>query len=331
MTGGSRTASELDAIETRHAPKVSIGLPVYNGERYLAQAIQSILDQTFTDFEVIISDNASTDGTAQICAEFAAHDQRIRYFRQERNLGAAPNHQFTFHQSAGEYFKWSAHDDIMEPAWLERCVEVLDGHPDVQLAFPLSILIDESGEVVRKHPDYGGRLMSSRPSERFCDFVCKQNDCIAIFGLGRRRELQTTGLISAREESDRHLLAELALMGPWFEIPEYLFKRRHHSEAYSHSVARGHRMAWWDTSRADSITFPEWRSIGVYHQLINKVPLSAQERWACRRLIVRYLFGPRWYRQRWVKLIRDAARGGYRHALRLTTSGADAPGLDGPQ
>ena len=316
--GGSSAALGLDAFEARPAPKVSIGLPVYNGEKYLAQAIQSILDQTFIDFELIISDNASTDETAQICADFAARDRRVRYFRQEQNLGAAPNHQFTFFQAVGEYFKWSAHDDIMEPTWLERCVAVLDSHPEVQLAFPLSLLIDESDEVLGKHPEYGGRLMSSRPSERFCDFVCKQNDCIAIFGLSRRRELQTTELISAREESDRYLLAELALRGAWYEIPEYLFKRRHHSEAYSHSVARGHRMAWWDTSRADSITFPEWRSIGVYHQLINETPLSTQERWACRRLIVRYLFGPRWYRQRWVKLLRDAARGGYRHALRAT-------------
>lgn len=318
--GGKWAASELDAFETRPVPKVSIGLPVFNGEKYLAHAIQSILDQTFTDFELIISDNASTDGTAQICEEFAAHDHRIRYFRQERNQGAAPNHQFTFHRALGEYFKWSAHDDIMEPAWLERCVEVLDNNPDVQLTFPLSLLIDESGEVLGKHPKYGERLMSSRPSERFRDLVCKQNDCIAAFGLARRRELQTTDLITAREESDRHLLAELALRGPWHEIPEYLFKRRHHSGAYSHSVARGHRMAWWDTSRADTITFPEWRSITVYHQLINKTPLSTRERWACRRLIVRYLFGPRWYRQRWVKLLRDAARGGYRYALRLNSS-----------
>jgi glycosyltransferase involved in cell wall biosynthesis len=305
----------------RPVPKVSIGLPVHNGEKYLSQAIQSILDQTFADFELIISDNASTDRTAEICAEAAARDQRIRYFRQERNLGAAPNHQFTVRQASGEYFKWSAHDDIMEPAWLERCVEALDRYPEVQLAFPLSLVIDEGGNVLRKHPAYGGRLMSPRPSERFCDFVCRQNDCIAIFGLTRRRELETTELITAREESDRHLLAELALRGPWYEIPEYLFKRRHHSAAYSHSVARGHRMAWWDTSRAESITFPEWRSIGVYHQLINMTPLSSRERWACRRLIVRYLFGPRWYRQRWVKLLRDAARGGYRHAARLTSGG----------
>lgn len=313
-------ASGSDAFEGRSAPKVSIGLPVYNGEKFLAQAIESILEQTFIDFELIISDNASTDETARICAEFAARDPRIRFFRQERNLGAAPNHQFTFFEALGEYFKWSAHDDIMEPTWLERCVEVLDGHPEVQLAFPLSLLIDEDGDVLRKHPAYGGRLMSSRPSERFCDFVCRQNDCIAIFGLTRRSELQTTELITAREESDRHLLAELALRGPWYEIPEYLFRRRQHGGAYSHSVARGHRMAWWDTSRGDSITFPEWRSIRVYHRLINDTPLSSRERWACRRLLVRYLFGPRWYRQRWVKLLRDAARGGYRHALRLTSS-----------
>jgi hypothetical protein len=208
----------------------------------------------------------------------------------------------------------------MEPTWLERCVEALDEHPEVQLAFPLTVLIGESGEVLGKHAEYGGRLMSPRASERFCDFVCKQNDCVAIFGLTRRRELESTDLISAREESDRHLLAELALRGAWLEIPEYLFKRRYHRSAYSHSIARGQRMAWWDTSRTDAITFPEWRSIRVYHELINKTPLSVRERWASRLLIFRYLFGPRWYRQRWVKLLRDAALGGYRHARRLVSS-----------
>ena len=324
--GGSWATSKPDAPEARGkfedlppAPKVSIGMPVYNGENYLAEAIESILYQTFTDFELIISDNNSNDRTAEICTDFAARDQRIRYFRQDRNLGASPNHQFTFYEARGEYFKWSAHDDVMEPTWLERSVEALDNHPEVQLAFPLSLLIDESGEVLGKHEEYGGRLMSSRPSERLCDFVCKQNDCIAIFGLTRRQQLETTDLLSAREESDRHLLAELALRGPWYEIPEYLFKRRHHSAAYSHSVDRGQRMAWWDTSRPDTITFPEWRSIRVYHGLINRTPLSVRERWACRGLLFRYLIGPRWYRQRWVKLLRDAALGGYRHARRIST------------
>jgi glycosyltransferase involved in cell wall biosynthesis len=300
---------------------VSIGMPVYNGELYLEEAIQSVLDQTFADFELIISDNASTDRTAEICAGYENRDVRIRYFRQERNLGAAPNYNFTAKQARGKYFKWSAHDDILEPDWLERCVEVLERYPEVQLAFPRTLRIDESGAVTGRYPDYGGmRLMSSRPSERFGDLVCKQHNCVAIFGLVRTSQLLETDMLSAREDSDRHLLVDLALRGPLFEVPEYLFKRREHKGAYSNSVPRAARMAWWDTSRSEEITFPEWRSVGIYRQLVRSSPISVSEQRACRRQFIRWLFGPRWYRQRWVKLLRDAALGGYRHARRLSSS-----------
>lgn len=305
----------------RSAPKVTIGMPVYNGALYLEEAIASVLDQTFDDFELIISDNASTDRTAEICAEFAARDPRIRYFRQDRNLGAAPNHNFTVEQATGQYFKWSAHDDVMEPEFLERCVEVLERYPDVQLAFPRTLRIDESGAVTGSYPDYGGmRLMSSRPSERFGDLVCMQHNCVAIFGLVRTPQLLDTDMLSAREDSDRHLLADLALRGPLFEIPEHLFKRREHKDAYSSSVPRTARMAWWDTNRSEKITFPEWRSLGTYRELVRSSAISEREQRACRRQFIRWLVGPRWYRQRWVKLLRDVALGGYRYARQRFTA-----------
>lgn len=304
-------------MKEQAAPKVSIGMPVYNGEPFLEEAIDSILSQTFEDFELIISDNASIDRTEEICAGYVARDPRIRYFRQERNLGAAPNHNFTVQQARGLYFKWSAHDDIMEPGWLQRCVEILDRHPEVQLAFPRTLRIDETGAVTGRYPDYGGmRLMSSRPSQRFGDIICKQHNCVAVFGLARRHVFLTTSLLSAREDSDRHLLADLALRGPLFEVPEYLFKRRDHQSAYSNSVPRASRMAWWDTSRSEKITFPEWRSLQVYLELIARSSLPRRERRACRRQLVRWVIGPRWYRQRWVKLLRDAILGGYRHGRR---------------
>lgn len=306
-------------------PRVSIGMPVYNGENFIEPAIRSILDQKFDDFELIISDNASTDRTEEICSDFAASDPRVRYFRQERNLGAAPNHNFTVERARGEYFKWSAHDDVMEPELLERCVEVLDRYPDVQLAFPRTLRIDERGDITGKYPDYGGmRLMSSRAAERFGDIVCKQHNCVAIFGLARLDQFAATELLSAREDSDRHLLADLALRGPLFEVPEFLFKRRDHESAYTASVPRGQRAAWWDTSKSESIVFPEWRSLGVYMELIRDANLSSSEQRACRRQLVRYVLGPKWYRQRWVKMLRDAFLGGYAHVRRGMAEGSAA-------
>lgn len=288
-------------------------MPVFNGEAYLGAAIESILDQTCRDLELIISDNASTDRTADICRSFADTDPRVRYFRQEHNLGASPNYDFTFHEARGKYFKWAAHDDVIEPTMIERCVEILDRYPEVQLAFPRTLRIDEKGEVVGVYPDYSEmRLMSSRPSKRFGDIVCRMHNCVAFFGVMRRAELATTLLHAAYEDADRHLLAQLALRGPLFEIPEHLFRRRDHAGAYSQSVPPADRIAWFDTSRDQAVTLPEWHSIGVYLRLIAQSSLSVDEERACRWQLVRWLFGPRWYRQRWVKLLRDALFGAYR-------------------
>src|SRR5262249_45528439 len=104
-------------------PKVTIGLPVYNGAEYLADAITSILSQTFTDFELLISDNASDDATESICRGFADRDRRVKYVRQKTNIGAAANHNLLVGQSDSPYFKWAAHDDILEPRFLEVAVE----------------------------------------------------------------------------------------------------------------------------------------------------------------------------------------------------------------
>jgi glycosyltransferase involved in cell wall biosynthesis len=125
-------------------PRVSIGLPVYNGEKYLAQAIQSALGQTYTDFELIISDNASTDGTQAICEQFAARDQRIQYHRLSENKGAALNFNHVFSLAKGEYFCWLAHDDKLAPDFLQEFVQVLESHPDTVLTYSNVLIIDEN-------------------------------------------------------------------------------------------------------------------------------------------------------------------------------------------
>jgi len=99
------------------APRLSIGLAVYNGENYLAESLDALLGQSYDDFELIISDNASTDGTADICRRYEKQDSRIRYIRQPLNIGLAPNHNFVFRQSRGELFKWASHDDLYAPTW----------------------------------------------------------------------------------------------------------------------------------------------------------------------------------------------------------------------
>ena len=129
------------------APRLTIGLPVYNGEKYVAEAIEALLGQTFEDFELIISDNASTDGTAGICRRFGKQDSRIRYVRQPRNIGIAPNHNFVVHEARGELVKWASHDDLYARDMMERCVQALDENPQVVLAHPWTAMIDGSGQV----------------------------------------------------------------------------------------------------------------------------------------------------------------------------------------
>src|SRR5262245_40295511 len=128
----------------RKHPLVSIGLAVYNGEEYLSDAISSILAQSFTDFELIISDNASTDRTEEICKTYADMDSRIRYSRNETNIGGVNNENLTFRLSKGKYFRLAAHDDVCDPKLIEKCVEVLERDQDVILCQTAIVNIDEN-------------------------------------------------------------------------------------------------------------------------------------------------------------------------------------------
>src|SRR5256885_11909194 len=168
---GARTlANQIEVgagntVNSRGIPRVSIGLPVYNGEPYLRQSIDSILAQTFRDFELIICDNASTDATARICEEYAARDGRVRYVRNARNIGGINNANLTFERARGELFRWAAHDDICAPALLERCVALLDERPDMVGVYPGTINIDQDG--VETGARYGKEGTAASPSGRF--------------------------------------------------------------------------------------------------------------------------------------------------------------------
>lgn len=118
----SRSASTKD----EHTPTVSIGMPVYNGAKYIRVALDSLLAQTFTDFKLVISDNASTDETQAICEEYARRDSRIRYVRQSENKGALANFQFVLNEARGKYFMWAASDDRWDSNWIEQLQDALE-------------------------------------------------------------------------------------------------------------------------------------------------------------------------------------------------------------
>src|ERR1700751_3293571 len=107
-------------------PKLSIGIPVFNGQEFLPELLDSLLAQTFGDFEILICDNASTDRTPQICSEYARRDSRVRFVRNQRNLGAVANFNRVFELSTAPLFKWAAHDDLYHQAYLDACVSLLE-------------------------------------------------------------------------------------------------------------------------------------------------------------------------------------------------------------
>ena len=150
----------------RAAPRLTIGLPVYNGENYLAESLEALLGQSYEDFELVISDNASTDGTADICHRYGKQDSRIRYIRQPRNIGLQPNHNFVITQARGELFKMASHDDLYARDLLKRCVDALDEHPEVVIAHCWEAMIDTSGNVT-KLLQYSVAADSPRAPERF--------------------------------------------------------------------------------------------------------------------------------------------------------------------
>ena len=271
--------------------KVSIGLPVYNGARYLAQTLESILAQTYTDFELIISDNASTDETEVICRSFAARDERIRYHRNVTNLGLSKNYTRAFELSSGEYFRWATYDDLIAPEYLAKCVAVLDGDSSVVLVHSRSSRIDEQGRVNGNY-DHQMNLAAPQPHQRFHDLVSVRHSCNESLGLIRSDVLKLTPLQANYVGSDRTLLAELGLRGRFHIIPEYLFFRRDHPETGS-NIPLDQRASWFDPTKGLHPSSPYCREIGEYFLSVNRVPLKWFERARCYMTLIRYAWSRR--------------------------------------
>lgn len=224
------------------SPRVSLSLPVYNGEKFIEQGIQSILDQDFEDFELVITDNASIDRTEEICIRFADRDPRIRYFRNDRNLGAAGNFNRGFELTSGEYFKWCAHDDFISPDYLRECVNVLDGSTGAAIAYGNLVGIDQDGNlngyVEKDLPDING----SSAALRFRSLL-DGGLVAAVFGLYRRDALAKTPLHKPYFTSDLALLAEMALLGRIIHAPGAILYNREHPTR-STMLRNTERVAW---------------------------------------------------------------------------------------
>jgi glycosyltransferase involved in cell wall biosynthesis len=291
-------------------PRVSIGFPVYNGERYLETSLESLLTQTLDDFELIICDNASTDRTEEICRSYAASDERILYRRNPQNIGGMKNANLTFSLSRAPYFRWAADDDICAPTLLERLVDELDQRPDASVCLALSVAIDADGAPLprssvgtvdgRRHSpglmtdEHGIRFATegtaSRANQRFRELVITRHACEATYGIIRSDVLRKTMLLGDYTSSDRVLLAELALHGPFHVVPEPLFYKRYHpGNIYSDLRAK---MSWVRPELVDSgrPTLPNWLELGGYARAVKRSPISWNEKLLCLRWLTSFAF-----------------------------------------
>jgi glycosyltransferase involved in cell wall biosynthesis len=273
-------------------PQLTIGLPVYNGARYIAQSIEALLGQSFDNFEFIISDNASTDGTGDICRHYAKLDSRIKYFRQPCNIGLSANHNFTLNRASGELFKWASYDDLYARDLLKLCVEALDTHPDVVLAHSWTARIDGSNHLIEAE-EYPLSTASPKPSERFrsvlFDFGGDDD-----YGVIRTAALRSVAPYASHHHAARTLVAKIALRGPFYHVPLWLYFRRNHAEQaeFKYASVRAN-CANMDPRRADPIRNPVIRLyaeyVWGYVSAINRSPLPFAERRACYRHLMLYL------------------------------------------
>jgi glycosyltransferase involved in cell wall biosynthesis len=294
--------------------KVAIGIPVYNGSNFVGAAIESILAQTWGDFDLFISDNASTDATEEICRGYATHDGRIQYVRQARNLGAAGNYNILVSMTESPYFKWAAHDDVVAPGFLAACVEALDRDPAVVLASPASALIgaggallpysterrgliDEAGVCWPMLPEKNPGLAADDPAARFEAVMINMVMCVEIFGLMRRSALLRTALQGPFGGADKVLLAQMSLLGRFWLGEETLFFRRCHAEQFSASVSGAYRAQWF-SGRRDTMFTQQFRLLLAYLRALHTTDLTIRQRRECLQAIARRaLFrGQQWRR-----------------------------------
>jgi len=271
-------------------PKVSIGLPVYNGEKYLEEGLDSVLAQTYTDFELIISDNASNDRTQEICLKYAQEDQRISYHRNEKNLGSAPNHNLVFKLAKGEYFKWIGYDDTIAPDFLSKCVEVLDKNPDVVLCIPKTILIDENGKHLHDVEYKKSDADFPDPAKRFRNFLLFNLSANFFYGLMRVNGVAQTSLHGSFTSADLVFLAELTFYGRYYVVPEYLFFRRDHP-GRSTKIWKSERArhVLFDTSLEGKTVLPKWLFLFGCLNAIKRAPLNVYDRTACYADVIRWI------------------------------------------
>jgi len=290
-------------VTSRSVPRITVGVPVYNGGRFLAWTLDSLLNQTIRDFVVLVGDNASTDQTPAIAQAYAARDHRVRYVRHPRNLGAAANYSRLCDMAETEFFRWSAADDCAEPRFLEACLEGLERDPQAVLVYPRIMTIDAEGQPLGEYEE-GLHLPHARPSDRFFTLLQNIRLCNALYGLGRTEAFRRTRLLGSYLGSDIVFQAELSLYGKILEVPETLLLRRMHADSFT-SMTLAQQREFYSPGRRQRVELYRWRHLAEHIRSIVRAPISVTER---GRLLAGLARRAVWGRDVFLKEIIAAAR-----------------------
>jgi glycosyltransferase involved in cell wall biosynthesis len=273
------------------APLVSIGMPVRNEDRWVAEAIASLLAQTWTDFELTIADNASGDGTEGICRAAAARDARVRYVRRPRDVGVRENWNALAREARGRYFCWAPGHDRWRPDFLAACVAALEeqprraalgrtaasADPPVVLAYPLAAGIDADGHPIPVH-DCRLDVRGLRAERRFLTVLFGLSSGLPIHGVMRTSAIQRTRGLGANVGPEYPVLAELALVGAIAHVPRVLFEYRRVREETAYEFTRRTLTAWQRRRPRQLVLTPEWELMREHLRVVRRAPLTTGSR-----------------------------------------------------
>jgi hypothetical protein len=267
---------------TSDRPLVTIGMPTRNGARFIARSIESLLAQDYPNWQLVISDNASTDETEAIARSYAGRDDRIRYERSDENRGAPANFNRALAFAEGRYFIWAADHDLWDPTLISRCVAALEARPDAVLAYPGSLLIDENDAVISEMDD---QIELDMPAAlaRYKRLIWRLTVANMIYGVARRDALLATPGFTAVHGMDHAVLAALVLQGPAVRIGGHLYLRRRNRPTETQAENRRRALADIDESTAVALaaqpTGRLYRPLRDLHvRVVRRSGLSALEK-----------------------------------------------------
>jgi glycosyltransferase involved in cell wall biosynthesis len=270
-------------------PKISVGIPVYNGARFLDGALASVAAQDFEGLEVVICDNASIDNTGEICRSYSSRDPRFKYHRNPQNIGAAPNFNRAFELSSGDFFAWLAYDDELCPGMLRACWEAFAKNgPETAMVYPQCELIDENGAPIQRGRDHIASSVS-RAHQRLGKVLMRVGSGHPIYGLMRRTSLARTQRMQSVVSNDYILLGELAMVGKIVEVDGVLFRYRHHPDNSRVKYKNIRELEVWFDPRneAKRIRLPETASLVRNHlNSVFAVPLTLPDRILCAATVL---------------------------------------------